>query len=94
MERVQLTGILSVCPGGYNRNNASAVVSLYEPTPSGKKQLNFMKCPKQFLDLVSGPDWRAEVSFTADPFGNRPAGVKLLNNHVNEETRSEEHGTC
>lgn len=78
MSRIALTGKVMVHPG----RHPSAAVHLYEPTPNGQRQLFFIKCPKQFLDLVSGPDWTAEVSFTADPFGHRPSAVKLLNKHV------------
>lgn len=81
MNRIVLTGKVMVDPAGVN---PSAAVHLHKPTPGGKRRLYFIKCPKQFLDVVSGPDWTAEVSFTADPFGNRPAAVKLLNKHVSE----------
>lgn len=94
MSRIALTGKLMVQPG----NQPSASVYLNEPLQTGQRRLFYMKCPKQFLDVVSGPDWTAEISYTADPFGHRPSAVKLLNKTVDEEptclVSSEEHGTC
>lgn len=91
MNRILLKGKVMVDPNGHV---PSAAIYLHEPTPGGKRRLFFIKCPKQFLDVVCAPDWSAEVSFTADPFGNRPAAVRLLNKHVSEETAQSEHGTC